>query len=1252
MRKRLLSSLFFLLAGGMTMGLHAQTDVRIISDVTSKVQNADFSADEPIMQLIRTYDYDMTDAGVGAGGTEMFGQQPVTGWTAANPTDNTKVSESNSNARTDGLNARAAGIFALLSDADDPATAGRLGGEYYAPNKELSAEKGIYGPVLGMVAVWGADVKYTQPITLPAGDYMMLVTMQNTAGGSAMLNSNMGFVPDEGEATYSTKTELLAGEWETDTILFRLTAETSGALSLGYKSGNYGSGGAYHLFIDNVKLYTIETNVLDQKAIDEAKAKLLEVIKVGEDREADTSAAQQVYDNPNATLEEVLAAIDAQKEINEQAITDLSAFFIKNAHFSLDDPIEDGITTYDYDMPDPKGANGKAVAHYSMQPVTGWTASHLSDNTLQEGRGDNDPNGRASGVLAIGSDAFLGGGAFKAPPTMSDGTEEGKLLGFLSVWSKMSQYTQRVSLPAGKYTLTFSYYNVGGNGAVSKNLMGFVADDGTEYLGQTTTFTANKWLQESVKFEIYEPTAGYFTMGYTAANAGSGSMPHLFVDGVSLNYVGTGINASLFALSAAIATGEEALDKEFYPELKEQLQQAVETAQDLLDNVSDDDEANTAAADVISNLISDVNANIAAYERLERFFDNDLSVAVEKYDADNYPELNETLTSMQDEVADAKNDFSWTTAQINDYIAAFTPMLKAEVQKMFDAAIASGEKLNADLDISILFNQMGYTYSTAAVSGGNVPDKEWKYGNASNFKTQYGTAEVWNQSPFEVSRTLADMPAGKYTITTKAFYRTADNETNYANYDEANPTAFVFAGNVKTPLANVVEIANRDGAEFEGWTAISEGEVYVPNSQKAAYDIFNDDQYESLEKSVSTALVDAGDLTFGVKGDQMESNSWVVWYTFSVAYNALDNDAVNDELQGLIDQASAVLNGEEPIFVNKADADLNEAITQGETARDGDSLDEKKAAMQALKDAIAYTAEGRTLLNDLTTQFNYFNDLKMNFPDIVSADENLDNLFEQAEGQFETNEDVKALTEAFPGAWFNYVLGQDMTGASVDQPVDISGVLINPAFDAANANYWQFVAAVDTLEDGTKDRIGQNQGYQSNNVYTNEDGSIEINQFIEAWRPDGAVLHDGVIGNTLLAALPQGYYRLAADVFATNQKEVPEEGITGIYLLAQTESGNRTTAITSTSADNFFVDFYSDGKSIYTVGLLVSGTTASWTAADNFFLYYVGSEPTDAIQGVEATANNGSGVIYNLAGQRVSKAVRGLYIIDGKKVIK
>ena len=70
-----------------------------------------------------------------------------------------------------------------------------------------------------------------------------------------------------------------------------------------------------------------------------------------------------------------------------------------------------------------------------------------------------------------------------------------------------------------------SYYNVGGGKAVAKNLMGFVEDNGTEHLGTTTTFTAGKWLKESIEFELDEVTSGYFTMGYTADNQGSAAMP-------------------------------------------------------------------------------------------------------------------------------------------------------------------------------------------------------------------------------------------------------------------------------------------------------------------------------------------------------------------------------------------------------------------------------------------------------------------------------------------------------------------------------------------------------------------------------------------------------------------------------------------------------------------------------------------------------------------------------------------------------
>ena len=58
------------------MALHAQPEVMIKEDLTSKLQNVDFAADEPVGATIRTYDYDMPDKmGLGNGGTDLFGQQ-------------------------------------------------------------------------------------------------------------------------------------------------------------------------------------------------------------------------------------------------------------------------------------------------------------------------------------------------------------------------------------------------------------------------------------------------------------------------------------------------------------------------------------------------------------------------------------------------------------------------------------------------------------------------------------------------------------------------------------------------------------------------------------------------------------------------------------------------------------------------------------------------------------------------------------------------------------------------------------------------------------------------------------------------------------------------------------------------------------------------------------------------------------------------------------------------------------------------
>jgi hypothetical protein len=162
----------------------AQTEYKVLSDMTSKLQNADFTADQPTTVTIVTYDYNMTNVPVGTSDVTLglFGQQAVTGWTATNPSDNVRIMENaNSTQRTDGTNARAAGIFSFIDDNATETTFPGLGGEYYAPY----IEEDITGPGLGMVAVWGAGITYSQDVELPAGGYMMIVQLQNTAGASA-----------------------------------------------------------------------------------------------------------------------------------------------------------------------------------------------------------------------------------------------------------------------------------------------------------------------------------------------------------------------------------------------------------------------------------------------------------------------------------------------------------------------------------------------------------------------------------------------------------------------------------------------------------------------------------------------------------------------------------------------------------------------------------------------------------------------------------------------------------------------------------------------------------------------------------------------------------------------------------------------------------------------------------------------------------------------------------------------------------
>ena len=1220
-----------LLLGLLTLGASAQTSYTVLNDLTStKIQNAYFSEGTPVDATIRTYDYDIPDKkGVGNGGEGYYGQQAVPGWTAANPSDNKYMA---SPGHSDGSNARAAGIFAY-NEGD---TEIGLGGAYYAPlvDDELS------GYALGLAAVWGAELKYTQEVSLPAGTYALAFKVYNAHGPENFGANYFGFVlPRKGIASYSAQNTYSESEWVEDVVFVSLKNTTTLQVSLGYKGTN-GSGNVAHLFLDYVKLYEVdpasvagEIVVLDQAEIDAFKEDLWAAIENGEDLGADTSAAQEVYNNPDATLAQVEAAIEAQLALNEEKKIDLSAYFLKNPHFTKDEPVVGGICTYGKDC----STNGVAATNFSMLPVQDWTRSKTDD-------------GVAAGVYAVGDNAFLGGTGFLPPTTMSDGSTEGKVLGFVSCWTATANYTQSVTLPAGKYQIIISYYNAGGTTAIDKNLMGFVDDNGTEYLGTSKTFPVGKWTSETIKFELEEETSGYFTMGYKAVNTGSGNMPHFFIEGISLIFSGElNIDPSLLALQSILTTANKLLDEsgDFQASLREEFEDAVSKGQELSDDYSDDPVANQAAYDAINGLMDQVKASIQAYKDLQEFYDGDLFKASEKYTTGA---LGTQISQMSSDVDAALSDYNWTTEKIRETIASLPVIIKTGVQALWDAAVASGEQLDEDLDITPLFEQMAYTFSTTALKNTAIPDKEWNYGNASEFKTQYGTAEVWTQSPFTVSRTLAEMPKGRYTITTKGFYRTAGNGDNLANYDAGNPNnlAFVFARNSRTPLTNVAELVSSE--QPEGWDDAGSGQ-YVPNSQLAAYNIFEDPANdELLTKSVVTTLLEDGDLNFGITTEQMESNCWTIWYSFTITYNAADENGAADELKALLDLVQDYQDSVEEAtgfwLVTKAESDLSDAVSQAEGAEEG-TVDEIKAAMKVLTDALDYAKQATSLVEDFEQAAANYASIRDEYEqthEIIAYDERFDELCNMPDEvlSYEDNDEIQGYIDELPVALVNYAMSQDLSYASEDDPLEITLAILNYDFEAGNTNHWTITGS------GDDSKIGQNQGYQGAS-YTNTADDITVSKFIEAWREKPTPLHDGDITQTIVAVLPEGYYVLEADAWSTNQDAVPEEGIKGAYLYAGNGEETWKTSIgiaeTAGTPKHFAVKFYSDGVNMTNIGLLVQGTNANWIAADNFSLWYIGEDTPDAVGAVKDAAQGRIQAIYSVSGARKSTLTRGLNIV-------
>ena len=985
------------------------------------------------------------------------------------------------------------------------------------------------------------------------------------------------------------------------------------------------------------------------------KQTLAGLIEMAQEYGVEPSKAITVLEDENATATQVQAAIDG---IKAEIISGLQNVA------SEDDPID--VTSLFLINPD---FNGKSTEGWTL---TGAYAQTQNNNPWYiEVQNDNGDWVRTDEI----------------------GLDTG---GWLEFWKESGldadQDAHQVikDLPAGSYTLELVGFGLGAQL--------YAITNGIE---QTASLSSHL---EYVNFS-FTHVGGDLTFGvkYSPSN----NTNWVTVDKFRLKYLGEGDNPLLIILNNELATIEpyydESSDDEFSQTLFDELKTIYDNAEKLIGSMSSDEAATKAAIDAIHDIRARIGEEAAAYTKIITLIEVTAPNDVKKYQSlsrqggDAYEQLCETIEAIIDGYQTKRNNRTYTKETIDADIDVYKKAVKEgelaardDLRAIFEAAVAEGKPLDYDLDITPLFDEMDYSYNTFGVNYPNIPDTLWQNATGTtNFKTWYGTAEVWDVRTYDIYREIS-LPKGKYTITVNAFYQEGDPDMNYMNYmnEMTEGFSYLYAGNKQTVICSKATLASE--TEVPGWSSFNitdeMGEqvtLWAPYSQATAHEVFTTEPYaEQTLNRVSAILSTDGILRFGIKsGDGLQARAWTIWEGFHIYYNAASASDYNEELEQLMEQIEGCSDG----GVLAATDKIDKALVSAEKALTSNDVNVKRAAIDELREAIDYAEKATELVDQLMSALDTYiekldaadtDEIHSYYTAFVELIEEMDAAVVAED--FESNEQMEGWLESLPVEWAKYLAGwTELDKASVAEPVDFSVALMNPTFDYDGYEGW--TAEFEKKEGNDTD--GCVEFWNSSNFDFYQELALlrpgfyrlSVNAFYRAGWGDDEInvisIPDSVLENNA--------YLYAGDVskklvqwsdLERGAVEGAKEELQKIYPgLDGTEfSLNDGTVFVAPNSRLHFESFidagryanelvfeYKEGQGPIRLGVRKDKTIREdWVAMDNFVLEYFGNESPDAVRGIAATDNNAPAAIYNLAGQKVNRMQAGIYIVNGHKVVK
>ena len=443
-------------------------------------------------------------------------------------------------------------------------------------------------------------------------------------------------------------------------------------------------------------------------------------------------------------------------------------------------------------------------------------------------------------------------------------------------------------------------------------------------------------------------------------------------------------------------------------------------------------------------------------------------------------------------------------------------------------------------------------------------------------------------STFTISQTIK-VPKGVYALTAQGFYRQDDNATEDAP---------VFFANAETGAIPV-----KAGNE---------------NSMTDASASFSAGNY-----TINPIYVEVGadsTLKVGIKGTA--THQWVIWDNFQLKYygsevsiDEIKNAAIYAEMLALREQLKNIKNEVEIQVIKDS---IDNVLNSTENPEGAEAINATVASLKAVLEVAQAYVKAKSVLpsmKQLTEETNFY------------TAEALQSYYTQWNEKYQagtlTKDEANALQDPFLGTGWHSDISYDDLLLSV---WSIGGEKANNYDKALYINTWS--------------------------IEGNNDGSDFKVPFFEYWTGDGESLG----ANTLtgeLTGLEKGHYQVGIRV-RVRVKNAAQAPATGITMNVNDETAVDVCAGTQVGETQFYMGEFTAEGDVFEEGVLklninvAAENNISWLSFKDAMYTRVGE--TVGIAGVKSV-NKLDGTIYNLNGQKMDKAQKGLYIINGKKVV-